>query len=264
LAKTVALPSPPPFRGRESTRRVVWLCPPHKNDWLRRLPDLAAIGRDAAELPTLLALLRARLHGHPVAITGRALAAVDATVATLKAARFGVAIWSAADLDALSIEMLCTLVDDLNAETRFTGVPLPPPDNGRGVLEACGWMTGLPMRTGFGRGWPEHDPWRFDAARLVDSGECDCALWISACRHAVPDWRRDVPIVALATPATSFRSAPHVLIEVGAPGIDHDAVMANPLSATLMPMTATRPSDAVPVAAVIADLLAALPEAPPC
>ncbi len=35
-----------------------------------------------------------------------------------QAARFGVAVWSAATLDALTIEMLCGLVEDLNAGTR--------------------------------------------------------------------------------------------------------------------------------------------------
>ena len=50
-------------------------------------------------------------------------------------------------------------------------------------------MTGFPMRTAFGRGYPEHDPWRFDATRLVESGEADGALWISAYRATKPQWR---------------------------------------------------------------------------
>ena len=42
---------------------------------------------------------------------------------------------------------------DLNASTRFSGsLPIEPPDNAAGVLQACGWMTGCPMRTGFARG----------------------------------------------------------------------------------------------------------------
>ena len=61
-------------------------------------------------------------------------------------------MWSAANLDVLAIEMLCGLVQDLNAQTRFTGLPLAAGDNALGVLQACGWMTGFPMRTGFGRG----------------------------------------------------------------------------------------------------------------
>ncbi|MDR3406930.1 MAG: amidohydrolase family protein, partial [Methylovirgula sp.] len=55
-----------------------------------------------------------------------------------------------------------------------------PAQNAVGVLQTSGWMTGFPIRTGFGRGYPEHDTWRFDANRLVDAGEADAALWISA------------------------------------------------------------------------------------
>ena len=155
-----------------------------------------------------------------------------------KAARFGVAVWSAAELDVLAIEMLCGLVQDLNAKTRFTGLPLAPPDNALGVLQACGWMTGFPMRTGFGRGYPEHDPWRFDAARLVESGEADCALWISAYRVRLPAWKRGVPMIALTGARASFRPAPRVHIEVGRPGTDHDAVEHLPATATLVPVAA--------------------------
>ena len=32
------------------------------------------------------------------------------------------------------------------------------------------------MRTGFGRGFPQHDPWLFDSRRLTASGETDCVL----------------------------------------------------------------------------------------
>ena len=65
-------------------------------------------------------------------------------------------------------------------------------DNAIGILQACGWMTGFPMRTGFARGVAEHDPWRFDAVRLVENGEADCALWISAYGAIAPavDTRR--------------------------------------------------------------------------
>ena len=85
--------------------------------------------------------------------------------------------------------MLNGLVRDLNETTRFSTLPLAAPDNGAGVLAACGWMTGFPMRTGFGAGAPIHDPWRFDAERLVASGETDCVLWISAFGAASPAWR---------------------------------------------------------------------------
>jgi formylmethanofuran dehydrogenase subunit B len=244
-----------------SAKRIVWLCPPRQTAHLR---PLHTIGRDGGELPALLALLRARVNGHPVAAAARTIKAIDAMVSELKSARFGVAVWSAGELDALAIEMLCTLVDDLNAGTRFTGLPLPPADNARGVLEACGWLSGYPMRTGFGRGYPEHDPWRFDAGRLVESSESDCAMWISAYGGEAPAWTRDLPTIALTAPGARFGTPPRVHVEVGTPGIDHDGVQFAPESGTLMPVTAARPSDAGSVASVITDILAALPETSSC
>ena len=62
----------------------------------------------------------------------------------MKGARFGVAVWTAASLGALEIEMLHGLVRDLNETTRFSTLPLAAPDNGAGVLAACGWTTGFP------------------------------------------------------------------------------------------------------------------------
>jgi formylmethanofuran dehydrogenase subunit B len=253
-----------PQAGQAATRRIIWLCPgkgPMRHAGIEKV-----IGRSPQDLAVLLAALRARVAGRPVGKTRLAVGALDALAADLRAARFGVAVWSAAELGALAIEMLCGLVDDLNAETRFTGLALGSGDNANGVLQACGWVTGFPMRTGFARGYPEHDPWRFDAARMVDSGEADCALWISAYRPAAPQWKRRVPMIALTAPGASFVHAPRVHITVGRPGTDHDAVEHCPTSGTLVPVLAAKPSRTISVADAIADIAAVLPPAgaPPC
>ena len=167
----------------------------------------------------------------------------------------------ASEIDELTIEMLCGLVADLNATTRFTGFSLAPADNALGVLQACGWMTGFPMRTGFGRGYPEHDPRRFDATRLIESGEADGALWISAYSAAAPQWRRQVPMIALTAQDASFRHAPHVHIDVGRPGTDHDAVEHCAATGTLVAVAASQPSGRASVADAIAQIAAALPSA---
>jgi formylmethanofuran dehydrogenase subunit B len=242
-------------------RRVMRLCPGRSPAGSPALEQAQVVGRSPDDLPVLLAALRARVAGRPVRKIPLAAKALDALAADLRAARFGVAVWSAAELDALTIEMLCGLVDDLNAETRFTGLPLAPGDNASGAMQACGWMTGFPMRTGFARGYPEHDPWRFDAARLVDSGEADCALWISAYRAAAPQWKRRVPMIALTAQGADFLHAPRVHIEVGCPGIDHDAVEHCPINGMLVPVAARKPSRTISVADAIADIAAVLPSA---
>ena len=136
----------------------------------------------------------------------------------MKAAHFGVAVWSAESLDRLTIEALQRPVLDLNNKTRFTESGSRPAQNATGVAAGFGLDDGLPDPHRFCRGYPEHDVWRFDANRLVDTGEADAALWISAYGATVPGWRRRVPFVALTTTGTTFPYPPKMQIEVGTPG----------------------------------------------
>jgi formylmethanofuran dehydrogenase subunit B len=261
LAGRLALRSAAQPADRDTARRLIWLCPGRGGAKDVDVEQAQVVGRSPEDLPVLLAVLRARLAGHPVGKTRIAAKALDGLVDDLRRARFGVAVWSASELDELTIEMLCGLVADLNATTRFTGFSLAPADNALGVLQACGWMAGFPMRIGFGRGYPEHDPWRFDATRLVECGEADGALWISAYNAAAPPWRQQVPMVALTAEGVSFRYAPHVHIDVGRPGTDHDAVEHCAATETLVAVTAVQRSPKPSVADVIAQIAAALPTA---
>jgi len=257
-------------RGGEASagadRRIFWLCPRKSrlgnDNHAGSTYPISVIDREARDLPVLLAALRARVNSRPAAPSLVPAAALDGLADALKAARFGVAVWSAAELDGLTIEMLCGLVNDLNATTRFSGMPLAPGDNAIGVLQACGWMTGFAVRTGFGRGYPDHDPWRYRATRLVESGETDCVLWISAYRAAVPEWSSDPPTIALAPAGSKFAKSPRVHIAVGVPGRDHDGVEHHAMIGTLTAVAATHQSEAIPVADVIASIAAHLAGGP--
>jgi formylmethanofuran dehydrogenase subunit B len=254
----------PPARpeGVDVSRRIIWLAPQAD----ARLPGFAGdievvdAGRGAT-LAANLAALRARVKGRPVAHGQLPLAALDTLAENVKGARFGLAVWTAASLGALEIEMLNGLVRDLNETTRFSTLPLAAPDNGAGVLDACGWMTGFPMRTGFGAGSPVHDPWRFDAERLVTSGETDCALWISAFGAAPPAWRSAVNFIAVCEPTARFDEEPNVRIAIGRPGVDHDAVMHSSDAGALIAVTPATRSSAPSVAQVLARIGACLEKA---
>jgi formylmethanofuran dehydrogenase subunit B len=259
----------PPARpeGAEVKRRIVWLAPQAE----ARIPgfdgdiEVVAAGLGAM-LAANLAALRARVKERPVAQTKIPLPALDAVIGVVKGARFGVAIWTAASLGALEIEMLNGLVRDLNETTRFSTLPLSAPDNGAGVLAACGWTTGFPMRTGFGAGDPIHDPWRFDAERLVASGETDCVLWISAFGAVPPAWRSAVNFIALCERTTQIAEEPSVRIAIGRPGVDHDAVMHSSDVGTLVAATASARSATPSVTQVLERIGAGLggANAPPC
>jgi formylmethanofuran dehydrogenase subunit B len=169
----------------------------------------------------------------------------------LKAAHFGVAIWSGESTDTLTIEMLTGLVIDLNKNTRFSSLRVAPQMNAAGVLLTSIWMTGMPCRTGFGRGYPEHDTWRFDATRLIESGEADAAVWISAYDKEAPPWQKQIPLIALSLPGTRFSSEPHVRFDVGTPGIDYDATQHVPEASTLVAVEASQKSNASSVAEIL-------------
>ena len=256
----------PPARphGEDVARRIIWLAPNSK----AKIPgfggaiEIFADGSGAG-LAVNLAALRALVKGRPLAGAELRTGALEAIAAALRAAKFGVAVWTATRLDALEIEMLNGLVRDLNETTRFSTLPIAPPDNGSGVLSACGWMTGFPIRTGFGSGWPTHDPWRFDAERLVASKETDCVLWISAIGASPPPRAWGAPAIALCGRSTRLGASPKVRIEIGRPGVDHDAILHCQDAGTLVRVAATSPSDGVTPSAAraLASIAARLPDA---
>jgi formylmethanofuran dehydrogenase subunit B len=246
--------------GVDVERRIFCLCPGRDfaNPPFGKTAAVA-IGKQPGELPALIAALRARVAGRSLGGAQVSTRKLDEIAAGLKGARYGVVIWSAATLDALTIEMLCGLVDDLNATTRFAGLPLAPGDNAVGVMQACAWMTGVPVRSGLGREFPHHDPWLFDGRRLVASGETDCVVWISAYSAASPAWRKAPPTIALTGSVAKFPAVPRVHIAVGRPGVDHDGVEYVPSIGTLAFVEAKAPSEAISVADAIARIAAILP-----
>src|SRR5260370_8649291 len=165
-------------------------------------------------------------------------------------------------MDALTMEVVSGLDADLNAATRFSGRPLAPGDNAVGVLQVCGWMTGFPPRTGLGRSYPDHDPWQYRAARLIDSGEADCVLWISAYRAAAPEWSRDLPTIALAPSDARFQKPPRVHVAVGPPGRDHYGIEHHAAIGTLPAVAATHSSNPLSVPDAIPSTEAHLPDGP--
>jgi formylmethanofuran dehydrogenase subunit B len=243
---------------RTHPRHIIWLCP--GRDLLTLADTIAAtpIGQKPEDLPGVLAALRAHVADRPVGKTCVPTKRLRQISTTLKQTRFGTAIWSGAELDPLEIEMLCGLVRDLNAATRFSGLPLAPKDNAIGVLHVCSWTTGLPMRTRFGQAASQHDPWLFDSRRLVASGEVDCVVWISAYRKEAPPWRPVLPTIALTAPGTAFEMPARIHITVGCPGVDHPGVQHFAATGTLAAFAAERPSGTISVAEAITRIAAAV------
>jgi formylmethanofuran dehydrogenase subunit B len=248
--------------GAPDVERRIYCVGPAR-DWAIAAPGktpVVTIGR-RNELPSLLAALRARVAGRPIGKARVSSKTLDEVAADLKGARYGVAIWSTAALDALAVRMVCGLVDDLNATTRFAGLPLAPGDNIVGVLQTCAWMTGVPVRSRLGPGFPQHDPWLFESRRLVAAGETDCVVWISAYRAAAPAWRETPPTIALTGGQANFDAPPRVHIAVGLPGVGHSGVEYLPSIGTLGLVSVKEPSGPISAAEAIKRIAANLPGA---
>jgi formylmethanofuran dehydrogenase subunit B len=250
MAERLSLDAPPALAG--GSRRLFHLCPGLSTG------DPAAFARGEPILP-VLAALRAIAAQRPTSLDDAASAPLRDLASALARARFGVAIWAASSLDTLSVEMLCGLIDDLNKQTRFAGLPLVPSNGAEAVTQALTWTTGFPPRTGYAFAAPQHDPWRFDARRLIGSGEADAAVWISALSPAPHPWDDAVPTVALVPAGTAFRSPPAVVFEVGCPGRDHDAMVFDPALGGIAFAAASAPTAVASVAGTLAAITAALP-----
>jgi len=198
-----------------------------------------------------LAALRATLAGRPTREPPP-----EALVEAIRAARYGVFVWDAAGLDALATQMLAGLVKDLNAERRFSGLPLWPGAGAATIVEVAGWLVGYPVRTAFGSGRPSHDPLLYDATRLAASGEADLALWVSGLDGPAPAFPGGLPVIALAAEGEDAPPDPRVRFAVGRPGRDHDGVLHDPATGALRLHEATEPGPA-PSAAAILDMIAA-------
>jgi formylmethanofuran dehydrogenase subunit B len=245
------LARPRQFAGENAGRRVVWT---RTIAAASKFSAAASTMGDGAERLDHFASLRARANLRAVG----AGSDIDAVAAILRDAKFGVAIWSAAELEPLAIEMINGLVRDLNLTSRFSTLPLVSADHGAGVEAVCGWMTGFPLRTGFGRGAPDHDPWRYNSRRLISSGETDCVIWISSFEGgSAPGAPVHVALCESGVAATA-----RVRIDVAHPGVDHDALLYDPRVGALRAQIAARPQAKPSVAATLAAVRAKIGGAP--
>ena len=241
----------PPFDLVHEPRKILWVAPGRGGG---KIEGSTVQAIEFGDVRVTLASLRARVAGHAVNAPKATLRKLDEAAETLKGARFGVAIWGGDELDSLAVETLYGLIVDLNKTTRFTGLPLGSGANASGVVQTSGWMTGFPVRTAFGRGFPEHDTWRFDSTRLIESGEADAALWINAYGAETPPWKKTVPLVALTQKQASFARSPQVLIEIGQPGKDHDGAEFSLETTSIVGRFAEEKSELPSVADIIGEI----------
>lgn len=189
---------------------------------------------ERTELAALFADLRIRLAGRagaPNGVGGISAGALDALLAAMKAARYGVLAWNAAELDFphadLTVQAMVELVRDLNRDTRWAGLPLGGSDGDVSASQVCTWRTGYPLRVGFEPAGPRYEPLLFEASRLLAAGEADALLWIAAFDPARTPPETACPRIVLGRPDMRL-DAPgprDVFIPVAVPGVHHAGML---------------------------------------
>jgi formylmethanofuran dehydrogenase subunit B len=222
-------------------------------------PDAAApsdpavserIALEADRILDALSVLAVRLGGGRVPADGTLPhAALVALAERLQAARYGAIVWDAAGFPVVEREPASTLVlqvlREATLKTRCVGLPLGGGDNAQGAAQAMLWQAGWPGRLSFAGGVPAHDPWLYDAERLIAAGEADALLWVAAV----------APSVALVAGDAVLSVAPAVEIRVGVPGVDHAGTMMRADTIVALPLAASRPSALPSVATAAAAIL---------
>jgi formylmethanofuran dehydrogenase subunit B len=157
---------------------------------------------------------------------------------------------------ALLVEQVHRLIDRLNAGTRAAALWL---DGGNGAATAnqvFTWLSGLPLRSRAGPRGLEHEPFTFDATRLLDGVAVDLLMWVSAFDAAALPPPCTLPLIVLGHPAQASACARRdaVFIPVATPGIGVDGHVFRTDGTVLMPLAAVRP-DALPSVAEVAQWL---------
>lgn len=187
------------------------------------------ITSDQLSTELLVSCLSAYINDGTVseASISNALAAeLKAVAEKLKAADYTVVFYAADELSEPAVHCIRDFVNALNAETRAASLPVLAENNLAGVNQACGWTTGYPVRTSFATGHAVHDPYLYDTERLLTSGESDLLIWVDALSdNPPPAAAANMKQIVIGKSGIKMNKVPDVLIEVGAPGIDHDSAI---------------------------------------
>ncbi len=227
-----------------------------------------SVSCEVSRLGEAFGVMRALLAGQRLGAeqaAGAPLATWQALADRMRAARYGVVAWAAADFDfphaELTIQTVCELIRDLNRDTRFAGLPLGGSEGDITSDSVHVWQTGYGSRTSFGAGYPTQDLYHHAAAGLLESGAADAMLWISSFNETRTPPDAAIPVIVLGRTGMRFGREPAVFIPVGTPGVDHAGHLFRTDRVVALPLGQLRNSDLPSVAQVIEAIEAALGEA---
>ena len=183
---------------------------------------------EASDLPEVVAVLRGLVNENPILVSevgGIEVSALRELADRLKKASYGVVTWAAAELNfsqaELTVQTVCEMVKDLNADTRCSGLPLGGKEGDQTAFQVSGWQTGYPSRVNFSDGYPAYDPYLNSTEQRLADGSADALVWVSSFNTDRTPPKTNIPTIVLGRSGMKFEKQPDVFIPVGTPGIDH-------------------------------------------
>jgi formylmethanofuran dehydrogenase subunit B len=221
--------APVPSEASGAARRIVTVTgiDPATRVALPNGAEVLALDAPLLGLPALCTMLQALVDGRPVQparLAGVVPQALVRCADWMRAARYGVIVWSAADLDwphaELAVQAIARLIRTLNASTRFAALPLAGTDADLTANAVQTWQSGVPLPASYANGSVDFDPNRYAWRDVLARGEADALLWVSSLSGAAPPPAPGVPTIALTRADVRLGMAPNVQIPVATPGID--------------------------------------------
>jgi len=232
-------------------------------------PEVIYLGlaEKTAKLPEIMNALNALmstknpLHKKPDndMISGVTIASLKQILEKLKAAKYGVVVWSTSALKfpqaELTVQSITQLISKLNETNRVAGLPLNSGDGDSSVNNTSTWLSGYPTRNRFVNGHAEYDAYHFSTKNQLN--RCDALLWVSTFNAYQPP-ACEAPTIVIGHSNMQFEKQPDVFIPVGIPGVDHTGTMFRMDSSVAMPLKKLRDTELPSLSDVISQIEAKL------
>jgi formylmethanofuran dehydrogenase subunit B len=124
----------------------------------------------------------------------------------------------------MNIELLLTLIQELNQYTRFYAIPMRGHGNVTGINHVLTWQTGYPFAVNFSRGYPRYNPGEFSVVDMLGRQEVDAALIIATDPGAHLPWAavrhlQKIPTIVLEPHCNLTTPWAQVVIPVAPAGV---------------------------------------------
>jgi formylmethanofuran dehydrogenase subunit B len=231
-------------RNRRRPRRIFYVGEAAQGRALKRaLPGTTTLSCRRQDYVEVLWSLRALLRGQPELASMRT-PVLRALVDAARAADYAVMTWAPGQLPVdhgdIIIETLCEIVYVLNEHTRAAGLALGGNDGATTAMNVCAWQTGYPLRVNFAGGAPEYNPSRNATEALLQRGEADALVWVSAFQPLPPPAVRRMPVIALTPASRRISALAEVHFPVAIPGVESAGTMFRLDGVVGLPLRAVR------------------------